>query len=319
MWRLVIGFTVAAHVLTAQTPVTLTITNGRWFDGTTFVARTAVVAGNVLSFRPVEPPPAPDTTTIDLKGGHVIPPFEAESAADVDAKWTRVVSSRPSIVKAFLQYSEEYEARRGDPKFFGNRGLSPEAFRRVVALAHRDQLRVAAHVASAQDFSVAVRAGADVIAHLPGYLSPETIAPADAKLAAAKKIVLIPTASLARGLARGAGVLERVQTAQRENLRLLKQEGVALAIGSDSWSDTSHQEVEYLRTLNVFDDLDLLRMWTENCAATVFPGRKIGRLVDGAEADFLVLDSNPLVDFAATRRILQRVKNGQVLPPPETK
>jgi imidazolonepropionase-like amidohydrolase len=45
--------------------------------------------------------------------------------------------------------------------------------------------------------------------------------------------------------------------------------------------------------------------------------RRIGKLAPGYEASFLVLDGNPLVDFANVQRIRLRFKQGTVilLPP----
>jgi len=57
----------------------------------------------------------------------------------------------------------------------------------------------------------------------------------------------------------------------------------------------------------------LLLMWTETTAATIFPERKVGRLADGYEASFLVLDGNPLDDLAKTGRIVMRVTRGRQL------
>jgi imidazolonepropionase-like amidohydrolase len=54
-------------------------------------------------------------------------------------------------------------------------------------------------------------------------------------------------------------------------------------------------------------------MACENTAATIFPGRKIGRLEDGYEASFLVLDGDPLADFGNTGRIAMRFKEGVFL------
>lgn len=237
--------------------------------------------------------------------------FEVRDAAEMDVMWPAIVASKPDVIKLFLQFSEEYERRLGDPSYVGNRGLSVPAFNRAVELAHRDRLRVAAHVVSAADFHAAIMAGADVIAHLPGYMGPVELDRADAERAARQGTRVMTTASLARSFAKGA--LEATQRAQQTNLRVLREAGVTLVPGSDSWSDTSHGEVRYLRALGVFSDVELLRMWTQNCAETLFPERRIGRVADGFEADFLVLDGNPLVDFEATRRIIMRVKAGRVV------
>ncbi|MGQ0815713.1 MAG: amidohydrolase family protein, partial [Gemmatimonadota bacterium] len=88
---------------------------------------------------------------------------------------------------------------------------------------------------------------------------------------------------------------------------------VTVAVGSDEYEDRSVKEVAHLRGLGVFNDAEILRMWTANCSRTTFPLRRIGRLADGYEASFLVLDDNPLDDFSMTRRIAMRVKDGRVL------
>ena len=44
---------------------------------------------------------------------------------------------------------------------------------------------------------------------------------------------------------------------------LLNANGVRLAIGSDRPEDTSVAEFLYLKTLGMFDNLTLLKMWTE--------------------------------------------------------
>jgi imidazolonepropionase-like amidohydrolase len=101
--------------------------------------------------------------------------------------------------------------------------------------------------------------------------------------------------------------------------RLLKEAGVKLAVGSDEY-DTSVAEVAHLRSLGVFNDAEILRMWTAHCAGA-FSGRRSGRLADGYEASFLAFTADPLADFEATRRIAFRVKDGGILelgpPPPE--
>ena len=54
-------------------------------------------------------------------------------------------------------------------------------------------------------------------------------------------------------------------------------------------------------------------MWFETTAETIFPKRKIGHLKDGYEASFLVLNADPIADFANTQKIEMRVKQGEIL------
>ena len=241
--------------------------------------------------------------------------FVVDTPADLDAKWPLILQFRPDFIKAILVYSEEYAKRRDDPKFFGHKGLDPEVFALLVERAHAARLRLSVHINSAEDFHVAVTAGADEIAHLPGTHTVEPIDRADAVLAAQKGIPVITTAVLIeRKLKQGQGALyEELRRGQIENLRLLREVGVTLVVGSDEYDDTSVNEARYLRGLDVFDNRELLEMWTANCARTVFPDRKLGRLEPGYVAIFLALDGNPLVDWSSLGRIRYRFKDGKPL------
>ena len=92
--------------------------------------------------------------------------------------------------------SEHYAARRDDPAFFGLEGLSPQIFATLVETAHASNLRVSVHIESAYDFHVAVAAGVEEIADLPGYRAPQPIAKADAAEAARRGIVVVSAAGL---------------------------------------------------------------------------------------------------------------------------
>jgi imidazolonepropionase-like amidohydrolase len=85
---------------------------------------------------------------------------------------------------------------------------------------------------------------------------------------------------------------------------------VKLAIGPDTYGVTSLAEVMNLYQLKVFNNLTLLKMWTEATPEVIFPKRKIGRLQQGYEASFLVLGGNPLEDFTNVRNIQMRFKQG---------
>src|SRR5918995_818340 len=237
--------------------------------------------------------------------------FVVDTPANLDEKWPLVLQYRPDFIKTILVHSEEYAKRRDDEAYFGNKGLDPQLLPLVVARAHEARLRISVHVNSAHDFHVAVASGVDEIAHLPGTKTVEQIARTDAELAARNGITVVTTAALIERLKKKDPELHaKLRSAQIDNLRLLRDAGVTLAIGSDEYDDTSVGEVQHLRSLGVFQDLEILRMWTRNCAPAVFPERKLGRLDPGYEASFLALDSNPLTDWSSLGRIRYRFKDG---------
>lgn len=243
-----------------------------------------------------------------------------DTVADIDRKWPLVEAASPDLVKAILVHSERPE-HRADPEMHGINGLEPGLLAPLVQRAHRDGLRVAVHTESAADFRVAVEAGADWIAHLPGYRfwkgrdeSDYRLDDASILLAAGRGIVVIATANQAVAAAGGdAEKLARVQALQRENLRRLVDAGVDIAIGSDHFGGTSLVEHDYLRTLGVLDDTALLRALVETTPRLLYPDRRIGRLEEGYEASFLVLDGDPLADPAALARIRHRVRAGETM------
>jgi imidazolonepropionase-like amidohydrolase len=144
----------------------------------------------------------------------------------------------------------------------------------------------------------------------PSYVP---ISAADAKLAARRGIVVITTAALI--MRSPEAVRAAFMPAQVANLKLLREKGVQIAIGSDNPPDSSVIEAEYLQGLGVFDNLTLLKMWTETSARTIFPKRKIGALKEGYEASFLALEGNPLDDWRNVRKIKLRFKQGALLEP----
>jgi imidazolonepropionase-like amidohydrolase len=189
-----------------------------------------------------------------------------------------------------------------------------------------------AHVETAADVRVAVGAGVDIIAHLPG-LAPKAnedslryeITDADAALIKTKRIAVIPTAWLAERLAApkpwesGAAAqgdiaqLERAKQIQRRSLQRLMQNGVPIAIGPDLFEDAV-SEASYLKRLGVFDNRTLLLAWSRTTPQLIFPKRRIGELRANYEASFLALACDPTVDFACTRQIKMRMKQGRLLP-----
>lgn len=240
--------------------------------------------------------------------------FEADTIEQVREKYQLIRAERPDFVKAMLFFVEEYSLRKDDPDYFGERGLRPDLFEEFVRLAKVDGFRTAVHVESEADMVTAIHAGADIIAHLPSYdadvlLSEETI-----KLAYDSGVALVTTFSLAnRVKRRDPELYESIVEAQRINLRKLDTVGAWLVAGSDNTRATSTSEVDHLYALGAVSNDTLLKMWTWNCARLAYPDRKIGKLADGYEASFLVLDGNPIEDFANAKAIRLRFKDGELL------
>jgi imidazolonepropionase-like amidohydrolase len=255
--------------------------------------------------------------------------YVIDNRAELEQKWPTIKGAKPDFIKTYLLYSEEYAKRKDDKAYDGWKGLDPSILPEIVRLAHRDGLRVSTHVETATDFHNALIAGVDEINHTPGFrpdrndianyknLAPYEISAADARLAGQKHTVVVTT----MGETIEQTFNEKYDEPQRlavrkmlfQNLQLLRQNRVPIAIGSDSFRETSQPEALRLNKLQAFDNVTLLKMWCETTAATIFPKRKIGHLKEGYEASFLVLAGDPLQDFNNVKKIELRIKQGNLL------
>jgi imidazolonepropionase-like amidohydrolase len=263
-------------------------------------------------------------TPADSDGGFL---WILDSLSDLDRKWPRILAGRPDFIKVVLVHSEEFARRRTDSAYFNWRGIDPALVPEVVRRAHAAGLRVSAHVETSADFHAALVGGVDEINHIPGFRGDEhtriteparyQVTAEDAKLAAARNVSVVTTLSGFTALdPRGPDSLTRraADSLATRNLRTLRNAGVPLAVGSDTYRDDSVQEAAYLATLGIFTPLELLRMWSEATPRAIFPLRRVGCLTDGCEASLLVLSADPSADFANTKRIVFRMKDGHALP-----
>jgi hypothetical protein len=260
--------------------------------------------------------------------------------ADLETKWPVITSGRPDFLKVYLVHSEDEDATGTSGQSPRRSGLHPRLVSLIVAKAHAEGLQVTAHVETAADFRRAVHAGVDELAHVPGWLiqgaddaERARLTEEDARLAAAHKVRVVTTSVAGQAMPsigghhqhgshvghgpgpemkHNASPADAASHVLRDNLHLLQRVGVALVIGSDH-AETSLAEVMHLRTLHLFDDRTLLKMWCEATPAAIFTDRRIGKFAEGYEASFLALAGNPLEDFDQVRAIRLRVKQGVLL------
>lgn len=238
---------------------------------------------------------------------------------DVERKWPLVAARKTDFVKLVLSYSDKPELR-GRPELVGKLGLTADTATALIRQSHKMGLRVIAHVEDAADFEVAVRAGADLIAHLPGYFNahgdgPERflISPEVAVQAARQKTAVITATATTTLFKPAPDQLDMLRQAQISNLQTLKTAGVTLLLGSDVFTDTSLVELRNLASLKTFSNAELLRMASVDTARALFPKRQLGCFDNGCEASFLLLAGNPLQDIEAVGKPLLRVKQGRLL------
>ncbi len=246
------------------------------------------------------------------------------SKEELEKKWPFILSQKPGFIKFYLIFSEEYEQRKDDTLFNGKKGIDPKLAKFITKKAHAAGLKVSAHAETPSDLKVALAAGVDEINHLPGYQVrwrdgyTETYYKLPAQLVRKMKkerVHVDPTYSLLQTEIKPMSNQQRIaqMNVQKENLLLLKKYHVPVTIGCDSYNLTAQTEIEYLRKLNIYTNLELLKMWCEVTPAAIFPNRKIAKLQEGYEASFLILSKNPLEDFEQAYNISLRVKQGVIL------
>ncbi|HEX4996842.1 MAG TPA: amidohydrolase family protein [Terriglobia bacterium] len=210
--------------------------------------------------------------------------------------------------------------------------LSPELYTAIIDEAHRNSLRVTAHIFALEDAKGLLRAGIDAFAH--GIRDRDIDDEVVALFGQHPNVVVVPNLP-DRGVATDLGwirdtvpadELERLQETasqdrpdaqqtfgiQARNLARLNAAGVRIALGTDgntTWS--SHQELEDMVAAGM-TPAEVLVAATKN-SAELLQLSDTGTIEEGKSADFVVLDRNPLEDITNTRRIADVYLRGSKL------
>ena len=199
--------------------------------------------------------------------------------------------------------------------------LTPDLYGPIIEEAHKNGLRVTAHIFTLDDAKGLLRAGIDAFAH--GVRDKDIDDEFVAMMRQRPAFVLVPNLP-DRGVATDMGwladsvpaaELQRLQAAatdrpavqrtfgiQARNLAKLNAAGVKIALGTDgnvSWAH--HLEMEDMVAAGM-TPAQVIAAATGN-AADFLKLADVGTVAAGKSADFLVLDANPLDDIKNTRKI----------------
>jgi hypothetical protein len=245
-----------------------------------------------------------------------------DSLPDLERSWPGILAARPDLIKIFLLDAVEVPGPMPETGLPSGRGLRPSLVAPIVRRAHAAGLRVAAHIETAADARIAIDAGVEMLAHLPGYLMSEQDDPtryeidtATARIAGERGVVVTPTLVWSRdpgGSTAPAAVEARIRL-QARNIRRLRSAGAHIVIGSDRFGSTAAGEFQEFAALGLWSNVELVSLWSTETTRAIFPTRRLGRLEPGYEASFLVLAADPLTSLDALRQIRLRVKQGCVL------
>jgi imidazolonepropionase-like amidohydrolase len=199
--------------------------------------------------------------------------------------------------------------------------LTPPLYSAVIDEAHRNKLRVSAHIFSLDDAKGLLKAGIDSFAH--GIRDRDVDDEAVALFKARPNVVLIPNMP-DRGVAadyswlRGSipdGELEKIQKGatdrpqvaatwaiQGRNLKRLSDAGVRITVGTDGntpWAP--HVEMADMVAAGMTPAQVIVSATRNGAEFLRIPDT--GTIEAGKIADFIVLDANPLDDITNTRKI----------------
>ena len=210
--------------------------------------------------------------------------------------------------------------------------LTPPLYTAVIDEAHRQKLRVSAHIFSLEDAKGLLKAGIDSFAH--GIRDRDMDDEAIALLKARPNFVLIPNMP-DRGVAADyswlkgqipdgelqkiqAGATDRPQAAatwaiQARNLKKMSDAGVKITVGTDGntpWAP--HVEMADMVAAGMTPSQVIVAATKNGAEFLRMPAT--GTISSGAIADFLILDANPLDDITNSRKINAVYLSGIVVP-----
>ncbi|HUQ88172.1 MAG TPA: amidohydrolase family protein [Vicinamibacterales bacterium] len=199
--------------------------------------------------------------------------------------------------------------------------LSPALYGAVIDEAHKNKLRVTAHIFALEDAKGLLKAGIDAFAH--GIRDTDADAEVMALFKSRPNFVLVPNMP-DRGVAAdyswlkghiADGELQRIQAAatdrpqvaatwaiQARNLKKLSDAGVKIAMGTDgntAWAP--HVEMADMVAAGMTPAQVIVSATRNGAEFLRIPNT--GTIENGKIADLLVLDANPLVDITNTRKI----------------
>jgi sugar lactone lactonase YvrE len=218
--------------------------------------------------------------------------------------------------------------------------MAPGVIRAIIDEAHKNGLRVAAHIHELEDFKELLRMGIDGLAH-PTWRQ-DSVDPVDDELIALLKqhpdVFMCTSFWTPRNQIYGARpywidepILKETFSAEEikaleasntpkdaearwaagpvpRSLKRLKDAGVRFGLGTDMggggpgyYGLSSHVEMESLVKAGL-TPAEAITAATRN-SAQILGVENLGTIADGKSADFIVLDANPLVNIANTRRI----------------
>ena len=245
-----------------------------------------------------------------------MPSVHAEGTESENNPWSRMFSIRDSSDVALEKaVREAHETGCTGFKLYIN--YSAEDIARIVEMAGKYGMKVWGHSSQiyGADAMQVASSGVEVMSHaylLPRHYYPgRHLSPSDMEYVGAvldemlrNDVVLDMTVFLSYG----SGTFFASEVA-----RMAYEKGVSFVTGTDLPGCRLHDEIDMLSEECGIAAVDILRAATVTGARIIGKAGVLGVIAEGAEADMIVLDANPLEDLSALRDICMTVSDGDVV------
>ena len=181
----------------------------------------------------------------------------------------------------------------------------------AVDVAHERGKPVFAHPQNRVGVDVVIAAGVDVLAHTV----PREAGYTEGELASFKSqgIALIPTLSLFAKSPFGASLAARMADSGVSQLKAFSDNGGPVLFGTDvGFTEIYDTTLEYELMHRVLSERQVLASLTTN-PAQYFKSAKKGRVEKGFDADFVVLDGDPLADVKNLAKVAYTIRAGRII------
>lgn len=181
----------------------------------------------------------------------------------------------------------------------------------AVDVAHAQGKPVFAHPQNRVGVDVVIAAGVDVLAHTV----PREAGYTEGELASFKSqgIALIPTLSLFAKAPLGASLATRMADSAVSQLKAFSDNGGPVLFGTDvGFTEIYDTTLEYELMHRALSERQVLASLTTN-PAQYFKSAKKGRVEKGFDADFVVLDGDPLADVKNLAKVAYTIRAGHII------
>ena len=247
------------------------------------------------------------------KGFHegVDVPLGAQTADGYD-DLVRVVRSQ---IGRNIDFVKVYADYRWGPNRTAQPSFTQSELQTIVEVTASSGRPVVAHAATAEAMKRAILAGVETIEHGDGA-TRETY-----KLMREHSVALCPTLAAGDAISQYGGWNKGVDpeplriAAKRKSFREALDAGVTICFGGDVGVYPHGDNVRELEMMVDYgmDAVDVLRSATSVNADIFHIGDKVGRIREGALADIIVVQGNPIADISALRSIEVVIKDGDIV------